>query len=222
MYKARRVSAVILAAGSGQRMGADENKVYLLLGGKPVILHALEAFDQHPFVDELVVVTRGEEEALMRAVTGGLRKPRRIVTGGETRQASVRKALAHVKSKIVLIHDGARPLVGAAEISACVRALGRDCAGAVLALEMGEQVAHLGKKKALEVLEPPLYAAQTPQGFYTKVLRRCHKRYGDDAAVTDDSSLLELAGYRVGIVPGDGRNIKITTPLDLVCAEAYL
>jgi len=222
MYQRKRVTAVVLGAGSGSRMGAEQNKVLLPLGGRPVIWHALHGFAAHPYVDDLVLVTRERERAEMTGVARGLSKPCRIVLGGETRQASVSNAIADLKSEIVAVHDGARPLVRGEDISACVEALSRYD-GAIVATEVEEEICFVkGRWGRPKRLDQSLYAAQTPQCFHLKVLRACHDRYRGDSGITDDSQLLELQGHRVGIVVGDPSNLKITTPLDLLVAEAYL
>jgi len=224
MYKRKRVTAVILAGGNGSRMGISENKVYLSLGGRPGIVYAVQTFDQHPYVDELVFVTRKEErqlaEALLRAEK--LTKPWRLVLGGDSRKASVRNAITTVHHEIVLVHDGARPLVQGDSIGACVEALDRYD-GAIVAIPMEEPVYRVSKKQSpAKRLAQPVYAAQTPQGFYTKTLAKCHARHQENPNITDDSSLLELEGYQVGIVRGEPCNVKLTTPMDLSVAEAYL
>jgi len=204
-------------------MGLPENKVCLMLDGRQIIAHALAAFAGHSYVDELVLAVREEERAEMEVLAAEQGKPCRVVLGGTTRQASVCAAIRDLKSEIVLVHDGARPLVREACIAACVEALDRYD-GAIPVLPMEEQVCRVGEKRQAkpEVLRQPLYGAQTPQGFHTKILQRCHARYQDDPAATDDSRLLELEGYKVGAVRGAPENIKITTPLDLLVAEAYL
>jgi len=222
MYKRKRVTAVVLAAGNGSRMGAAVNKVCLPLDERLVIEHALAAFAEHPYVDDLVLVVRKEEAEEMVTLPQTQSKPCRMVVGGATRQASVYHAIADLKNEIVLVHDGARPLIRAAYITACVEALDR-CDGAIPALLLEERVCSVAKRRAKPVLlEPPLYGAQTPQCFHTKILQRCHQRHKESPSSTDDSSLLELEGYRVEVIPGDPMNRKITTPLDLLVAKAYL
>ena len=224
MYQRKRVTAVILAAGSGRRMRIEENKVYLPLGTRPVVAHSIATFDAHPYIDELVLVTREEEQAHLSALAAemGLTKPWRTVLGGATRQASVRCAIEHLSSHIVLVHDGARPLMQLRHVTECVEAL-TQYDGAIVAYPVTERIVEVsrrgGRAKALQTVP---YAAQTPQCFPTKLLQKCHERHKNNAAVTDDSSLLELEGYRVGIVPGEVGSLKVTTPLDLPMAEGYL
>jgi len=224
MYKRKRVTAVILAGGSGSRMGTSENKVYLPIDGKPAILYAVESFDQHPYVDALVLVTREEEQTMAKELlnAAALTKPWRIVQGGDSRQDSVRNGIAHVENEFVLIHDGARPLVQKELIDACVEAL-LSYDGAIVALPVEEDIYRVGKRNTPpRRLKQTHYAAQTPQGFHTQTLRYCHKKHQKDPDITDDSCLLEREGYRVGIVQGDVWNIKLTTPLDVSIMEAQL
>jgi len=224
MYKKKRVTAIILAGGSGSRMGTAENKVYLPLGGRPAILYGVETFAGHPYVDEIVFVVREEERAEAEALLwrAAVPKTRRFVVGGSSRRESVWNALVDVESEIVLVHDGARPFVSAEGITACVEALDRY-EGVILARPMEAPIYKVSRKQKAPVqLQDTLYAAQTPQGFRTKTLRLCHERHRDNQGITDDSSLLELEGYQVGIVAGEAWNMKLTTPLDIAIAEAYL
>jgi len=219
MYKKKRVTAVILAAGNGSRMGSHDNKVYLRLGGHPVIQYSLLAFDGHPNIDELVLVIRPEEQGDLEEILGTLplQKPWRIAFGGDTRQESVRKAIAEVKNPLVMVHDGARPFVQKRYIDQCLEILER-MDGVIVALPGVRGLMSLAGRP----VDQMTYAAQTPQCFHTKILRKCHEKHVKTPGITDDSSLLEREGYQVGIVAGDLFHIKITTPLDLPLAEAYL
>ena len=224
MYKRKRVTAIILAGGTGSRMGVSENKVYLPLAGRPALWHGAKTFDQHPYVDELVLAVRESEQERARAfiTESAFTKPCRLVLGGDSRQTSVRNALKDVKSKLVLVHDGARPLVHAQLIFTCVEALDKHD-GAIVALPVEAHIYSVSRKqKPPKQLREPLYRAQTPQGFRTKILRRCHDRHRHNPGITDDSCLLELEGYQVGIVSGDPGNIKLTTPIDLSLAEMLI
>ncbi|MCL2563389.1 MAG: 2-C-methyl-D-erythritol 4-phosphate cytidylyltransferase [Oscillospiraceae bacterium] len=221
MYKRKRVTAVVLAAGSGSRMGVAENKVCLPLDEQWMIAHTLAAFAEHPYVDDLTLVVREEERVQMEALAQTMAKPCRVVLGGATRQASVYNAIADLQSKIVLVHDGARPLIQEACITGCIAAL-RRYDGVIPALPVEERMCSVEGGGTPRLLTQPLYAAQTPQCFDTKILRRCHERHKDDPMSTDDSRLLEIEGYKVGVAAGGAVNIKVTTPLDLLVAEAYL
>ena len=224
MYKRKRVTAVILAAGSGSRMQIEDNKVYLPLGGQPVVAHSIAVFDTHLYIDELVLVTRGDEQVHLSKLADemGLTKPWRTVLGGTTRQDSVRLAIEKLDSHVVLIHDGARPFVAPRHITECVEALDQYD-GAIVAYPVIERIVEVPKGKGrAKVRHTTPHAAQTPQCFPTKLLQKCHERHKKSPVATDDSSLLELEGYRVGIVPGDVGNLKVTTPLDLPLATGFL
>ena len=222
MWRRRRVTAVVLAAGNGSRMGVHENKMYHNLGGEPLLFHTLKAFDQHPAVDELVLTVRAEEMAQMEALLISMapKKPYRLVLGGKTRQDSVRLALEVVKNPVVIVHDGARPFILAQHITACLEAL-RHYQGAILALPLEDSIFLAPRKRLPKILDAPLFAVQTPQCFYTKTLRSCHEKHAMNPSITDDSRLLELEGYPVGVVMGDPGNFKVTTPLDLLLAQAH-
>lgn len=213
MYKRKRVTAILLAGGTGARMGAEQNKVYLPLNGRPILQHAIERFGQHPYVDNIVLVIRAKEQRMITPLIQEMAKPFHIVIGGETRQESVRNGLRDVKSPIVLIHDGARPYVGMADITRCIEALDTHD-GAVVAVPAGAPIYQKTRRKTVRLTED-LYAAQTPQAFWRKTLSACHRQFAAKPAATDDSALLEQAGYRVCVVPGSTRNRKMTTAFDL-------
>lgn len=215
----KRATAVLLAGGSGTRMGTRENKIFLPLAGRAVLLHSLESVAAHPRVKQIVLVTRPADEAYLQELLQGFPpgKPYQIVHGGGTRQQSVANALAVVQTPHVLIHDAARPFITAQQITNCLQML-KTHHGATSACPVQKAV-YRRNNQNLNRLTGTLYAAQTPQGFRTKTLKKCHAKRRDMVSATDDSSLLEQAGYSVAIATGDPQNIKITTPLDLVLAE---
>ena len=220
MYRGKKVTGVILAGGSGRRMGAGENKVYLELDGKPIILHSVVAFSQHPMIDQLVFVAHPEELERAKALLTDqkLETPWRLVPGGKTRQESVYHALEGERSAYVLIHDGARPFVKEETITACIQALDKSPGVVVASPVVGEIYKRPRRKAEAKRLKGQLYGAQTPQGFQRKILQKCHEQYrGEDCS--DDSLLLEKAAYPVSIILGEKDNIKLTHPLDLKIAR---
>jgi 2-C-methyl-D-erythritol 4-phosphate cytidylyltransferase len=194
------------------------------LGGRPVLAHALRAFAGHPAVAALVVVAAGERlEAVRRlAAAEAGSKPTAVVAGGERRQDSV---LAGVEAlpdcAVVAIHDGARPFVTAAMIDAGLAALGAAPAAIAVApvVDTIKRVDAAGR-----VIETParasLRAAQTPQFFRLTTLRAAYARADWAREYTDEAGLVEVLGEPVATFAGDPRNIKITTPHDLIVAEA--
>lgn len=221
--------ALIPAAGMGRRMGASVNKQYLLLGGKPVLAHTLELFQGAGFIDEIYVVVPAEEIEYCRlhvvekfAVT----KVKKIVAGGAERQDSVLNGLRAIDCRdddIVLIHDGVRPFVPLAALEKSIAmALLHD--GALLAVPVKDTVKVVRDAfVAATPLRETLWLAQTPQTFRYKIIKSAHElAEADGFTGTDDASLLERINKKVHVTIGDYRNIKITTPEDLVLAELFL
>ena len=223
MYKGKRVTGVVMAAGSGGRMGLNINKVYLRAGGGLIVEYSLRAFCSHPYVDEVVVAVRPQDQELMVEIVKGYGniKPVRIVHGGETRNDSVRNAISGLDSDIVLIHDGARPMIRQQYITDCVEAMER-VSGAIIAVQTAETVSVRDSDGAVRELSGHVWLAQTPQCFHTKTLLECHRTIPDKSGLTDDASLLERAGYAVKALQGHHSNLKITTPVDVPLAEVYL
>jgi 2-C-methyl-D-erythritol 4-phosphate cytidylyltransferase len=219
----RRVLAVVVAAGAGARFGASLPKQFAELEGRPVALWALSAFLAHPAVDGVIAVVPAAEADRPPEWLGGAGA--RVVAGGRERADSVRAGLdAAADSDVVLIHDGARPLVPAELIS---RVLGRVEAGTgvVPALPLTDTVKEVDERGTVARTLPRerLRRVQTPQGFMTDELRRAYAR----AAVTgfrgtDDAAVFAHAGGRVLTVAGEEETMKITHAADLAVAAALL
>jgi 2-C-methyl-D-erythritol 4-phosphate cytidylyltransferase/2-C-methyl-D-erythritol 2,4-cyclodiphosphate synthase len=213
-----RLAAILVAAGSGSRFGAETPKQFLRLAGKPVIRHCAEALAQE--VELLLPV--GDADAIGEALAGLPHLP--PVAGGATRQDSVRfglEALADAAPDIVLVHDAARPVIPPGTIPALLAALER-MAGAIPAMPVGDTLKRVEDGRiTATVPREGLYRAQTPQAFRFPVLLAAH-RAGVGVAATDDASLLEAAGEAVAIVPGSDDNIKLTYPEDLPRLERVM
>jgi 2-C-methyl-D-erythritol 4-phosphate cytidylyltransferase/2-C-methyl-D-erythritol 2,4-cyclodiphosphate synthase len=218
----RRVSAIVLAAGSGSRLGSDEPKALLAVGGVPMVVRAVQSVAT--IADEVVVAAPpGSEERVREALAAA--NEVRVVTGGSTRQASVRAGLMAVSPgcEIIVVHDGARPFatteLAATVVSEVVR--GNDGAVPVVAIPDTVKRVRGGQVVATED-RSELGLAQTPQAFRASVLREAHARaeaVGLD--LTDDAALVEWAGHRVAVVPGEPGNFKITTMADLERAGTH-
>ena len=214
--------AVVLAAGSGERLGQDRPKAFVELAGRPLLAHAVGAALACPGVSLVVVVAPPGAEDLAHAMVEPLGS-HAVVSGGATRRASVRAALEVVPADAVAIvcHDAARPFATPGLFARVLAALeGAD--GVVPVLPVPDTVKRVDGDLVLGT-EPRegLALAQTPQAFVASALREAHERAElDGAEVTDDSAALELAGFRVRTVLGEPGNFKITTPEDLARAEA--
>ncbi len=219
------VSGIIAAGGSSTRFGTGQNKTLCLLAGRPVLAYSLRTFLASPAVDEVILVARSGEEQAVRALAQSLapQKPVAVVTGGADRVASVQKGLAAAKGEIVLIHDGARPFVTEKMITDCLAALeGADGVTAAIPSRDTVKLADGRGNVIATTCRRETFLVQTPQAFYREQLLRLHRTLSDRDTVTDDCMLLERAGLRVKLVAGSERNLKITTPNDLLLAEFYL
>ena len=210
-------SAVIVAGGSGKRMGRP--KQMLPLGGKPVLVRTVEAF-QKAGVSEIVVVTPPENRPELNRHFSGLI----YADPGSTRLESVQNGFLKVspQAQTVAVHDGARPLVNPAAIAACLQTAAQEGA-AVLAVPVKDTVKVCQNSTVEKTLDrSSLWAAQTPQCYQRGVLAEALEKFGAEKDATDESQLVEKLGVRVRVVPSDYKNNKITTPEDLVFAEALL
>lgn len=222
------VTAIVPAAGSGVRFGGVVPKQYLPMAGLPLLAWTLRALAASGQVDCTVLAVAAGQEARCRAEIlepNGLRVDR-LVSGGADRQASVYAGLsmAPADTDLVLVHDGARPLVTAQIIRAAVEAADADGA-AVVAMPVTDTIKVADGERRVENTLPRgrLWAAQTPQVFRAAWLREAHaKALTDGFRGTDDSVLVERLGYPVRLVPGSPDNLKITTMGDLAQAEQIL
>jgi 2-C-methyl-D-erythritol 4-phosphate cytidylyltransferase len=210
--------AVLVAAGTGSRLGADRPKAFVGLAGRPLLAESLERLDASDWIEAIVVVAAPdwEEPAILLAEELVASKVAAVVTGGATRVESVRNGLAEVPAEalVVLVHDAARPLVDDAVIERLLGRLGEGLDGVVPGLPLADTVKRVDGGVVAETLDRErLVAVQTPQVFVADRLRAAFGGELDDA--TDCASLVERAGGRVGVVPGDPRLVKITTPEDL-------
>lgn len=219
------VSGIILAGGSSTRYGTGENKTLAKLCGRPVLEYSLRVFLQSPLVEDVVLAARAGEETLLRELAAALcpQKPVTIVAGGADRADSVKNALEAARCEIVLIHDGARPLVTAAMLADCLTAL-EQADGATLAVPSRDTVKLADENEMVvgTTDRSRTWLVQTPQAFRREELLALHRALTERETVTDDCMLLERAGRRVKLVAGSYHNLKITTPEDRELAEFYL
>ncbi len=223
------VVALILAAGQGKRMGAEKNKPYLLLAGKPILLHTLGEFEECPSIDGIVlVVEKHEIDHVRTSIVGafGCRKVISVVAGGPKRQDSVWEGMKALDNEceLVVIHDGVRPFISQALLQKAVDTT-RKTGATVVAVPVKDTIKVASpQKEVVKTLDrETLWAVQTPQTFNYDILKRAHEKARQDGFYgTDDASLVERIGVPVSILDGSYENIKITTPEDLVLGEAIL
>jgi 2-C-methyl-D-erythritol 4-phosphate cytidylyltransferase len=221
--------AIVVAAGSGTRLGGNRPKQFLELGGIPIIIHALRQFERCHDINEIVAVLPAEETAgfSSQANAFGLRKLSRVVAGGETRAQSVRCGLAAIsEAEIVAVHDGVRPFVTLAEIEGVLH-VARTSGAAVLVAPVSDTIKEVEDHHIVRTVpRQNLRRALTPQCFRFEILRRAYEALDQAEAagveVTDESFLVERLGVEIVAVEGSARNIKITREEDLALAEAIL
>ena len=220
----KKCGAVIVAAGTASRMGGID-KVMATLKGEPMIVRTVRTFQNCDAISEIVIVTRSDLIQTIGDLCSGFDKVKAVVVGGKSRQESVNLGLNALsnKMKLAAVHDGARPLISWQVIDRTVRA----------ANTYGAAAPAIPVKDTIKVVEgfvvkntpnrDTLRAIQTPQVFDFDMLRGALKKAElDGASVTDDCSAVERLGLTVKIVEGDERNIKVTTPMDLIIAEMLL
>ena len=219
-----RVGAIILAAGSSRRMGGGD-KLLADLAGRPVLSWTLSAFQECEAVDDLVVVTSRSNRSAVAELCRGLDKVRALVEGGKERQDSVWAGLAALRRvEVVAVHDGARPLITPEGIAGCVERAAEGV-GVIAGGPSVDTIKVVGDGE--ETLSTPdratLRAVATPQVFLAEVLRRAHEAARREGVLaTDDAGLVERLGEMVVVHDVGGPNPKITSPSDLVVAEALL
>lgn len=220
----KRCGAVIVAAGSASRMGGID-KVMAPLGGAPMIVKTVGAFQHCDAIEEIVIVTRQDLVTPIQELCREMDKVRAVVTGGASRQESVWLGLNAFSGKIQLaaVHDGARPLISWELIDRTVRAA-NSYGAAAPAIPVKDTIKV--ERSGLVESTPDrshLRAVQTPQVFDFDLLRGALQKARDDGAeVTDDCSAVERLGMKIRLVEGEERNLKVTTPLDLKIAELLL
>ncbi|NRY61098.1 2-C-methyl-D-erythritol 4-phosphate cytidylyltransferase [Clostridium beijerinckii] len=221
------VSAIVLAGGRGKRMGYIQSKQYIDLNGAPILYYTLKQFIENDLIDKIIlVVPEDEKDYCKREVLNkyGL-KIDDLVSGGNERQESVYNALEKLeKSDVVLIHDGARPFVSQKIINDAVEYAKRYKAAAPGVMPKDTIKIKDSNNFSVDTLvRSELVAIQTPQAFDFNLIYECHKEIKKRCiSVTDDTSVVELLGHKVYIYEGDYKNIKITTPEDLILAEYFV
>ena len=213
-------SAIIVAAGSGQRMGFD--KVFYKLLGKEVILYSLEAMEKNPKIDEIIlVVAKSNLEKAEKLCSGKFPKLRRIVEGGSSRTESVLNGINASCGKYIAIHDGARPLISQKIITDCIESVEKYDAVTV-SLPVTDTIKSFKDgftDKSLNRDE--MVSVQTPQCFNKEMYLSCVEKLGG-RSFTDDCALFEECGIPVKLITGEERNLKLTRRADIIIAKALL
>ncbi|MBE6301844.1 MAG: 2-C-methyl-D-erythritol 4-phosphate cytidylyltransferase [Parabacteroides distasonis] len=229
----RKKYVIIVAGGRGLRMGGDLPKQFIPIEGKPVLMHTLEAFYRWDDTVELILILPEDHQSYWKMLCKeiGSKAPHQIVNGGETRFHSVRNGLQFLKEKriaeglsgekaLIAIHDGVRPLVNPEVISRCFTEA--ELSGASIpVVPVVDSLREMTEKGSHPVDRSRYLAVQTPQVFDFNLLVKAYEQTYTEL-FTDDASVVEAMGHEVKAVPGNRENIKITTPMDLLLAEALI
>jgi 2-C-methyl-D-erythritol 4-phosphate cytidylyltransferase len=226
------VTAIVLAAGKGLRLKSKIPKPFIKINSKPIIVYSLDTLARHPGIKDIIVVANRQNLEDIRNIIRRFRikKIKDVVLGGQVRQASVARGLKVIdkRTDLVLIHDGARPFIDRAMVSSVIRAAGRSGA-AIVGVPVKATIKSVrcqvsGVRSGSCMVDKTLdrrnlWEIQTPQVFTKKLILKAHNKFGNKD-VTDDAMLVERLGKAVSVFRGTYNNIKITTPEDLILAEA--
>lgn len=225
-----KVAAIIVAGGSGKRMGSPVKKQYIELKGKEILAYTIEAFEKFEGVDDIIVVVGEEDINKVNqeiVLKYGYTKVKKVVAGGTERQDSVYNGLLATDeaTKYVMIHDGARPFVSKKVLEEAL-AKTKECKATIVAVPVKDTIKQISAETGAVEATPKretLWAVQTPQSFEKALLMNAYDRAQKKGLqVTDDSMIVEAYGKKVYVVTGDYTNIKITTPEDLILGESIL
>ncbi|MBV6323613.1 2-C-methyl-D-erythritol 4-phosphate cytidylyltransferase [Duganella violaceipulchra] len=225
-----RYFALLPAAGVGARMAADGPKQYLMVGGKPMLRHAVDAFRASELVAHTYVVVSAADGQIDGVLPADLDGVTVLRCGGATRMDTVLNALRELQGVVadgdmIMVHDAARPGLTPALIAKLINGVGDDAAGGLLALPVVDTVKRatgVAPVAATTVSRNGLWLAQTPQMFSYALLLRALGSAPDANAITDDASAVEMLGLSPRLIEGHPRNLKVTLPADIRIAEMYL
>lgn len=215
-------TVIITAGGIGKRMGSELPKQFLVLGGKPVLVHTLELFFKYDPTIEIILTLPNEWRGYWETVIDKYycRVPHIVVNGGEERYHSIQNALKRCSGNLIAVHDGVRPFVSFETLDRCFSALNQY--GAVVpVLKLKESIRQTNENTTKAVDRSNYRLVHTPQCFHAAVLRQAYQQAYHDK-VTDDACLVEELGYTIHLVESNEENIKLTTPFDFLIAETII
>ena len=223
MIDTRTVTAIILVAGNSTRYGKNRNKNFEKMNGQAVLTYSLKAFNENSYVDNIIVAIKKEEQQQVENIINQeeFNKPVKIVIGGNTRKASVYNCITKTDADIVIIHDGARPMIKQEYINKCIENI-NEIKGVTIGVKSKDTVKITDENNIVTSTtnRNNTWIIQTPQCFDRKILLNMHEKY-QNSEVTDDCMLLEKDNYKVKIIEGNYTNIKITTYEDIKIIEQF-
>lgn len=221
----KTVTAIILVAGNSTRFGQNRNKNFEIIEGKEILLYSLEKFNENDLVKDIMIVCKKDEEEIVRKIVSKitLNKDIQYIIGGATRQESVYNAITKTDSNIVIIHDGARPMIKDRFITECIEEMD-NFKGVSIAVKSKDTIKITDDNGIVKetTLRKNTWVIQTPQCFDRKLLLEMHEKFKGDETVTDDCMLMERSGSNVKLIEGEYSNIKVTTYDDVNLVKGYL
>ncbi len=220
-----KTTAIIAAGGIGKRFNSTLPKQFILLAGKPIIVHTLEVFENSSVIDEIIVVCVKDYLNYCHELVKkfGLQKVKKIIVGADERQSSIYNAVKNIDdANFICVHDAARPFVKDNLITeTIIQCKNND--GCICALNVHDTIKVCNDYVEKTLPREKIFLAQTPQTFKAEILKMVYeKAMMENFFGTDDSSLLEHYGYKIKVIAGNAENFKITEPLDLLLAESLL
>ncbi len=215
--------AILVAGGSGNRMGTEIPKQFLELCGKPLLMHTIQVFFDYDSACEIILVLPEVQQKYWKelCMKHSFLPEHKIASGGETRFHSVKNGLKMIDDEgIIFIHDGVRPLVSQETIRRCFE-MAEKSGNAIPVLPVTESLRKLEGNQNITIDRSQYFSVQTPQTFRSEQILKAFDQ-DFDRAFTDDASVVEKAGFTIFMVEGNPENIKITTPTDLIIAELFL
>lgn len=223
--KNKSVTAIILVAGNSTRFGQNRNKNFEIINGKEILLYSFEKFNNNKSVDDIIIASKKDEIEIVKQIISKIKVNKNIkyIVGGKSRQESVYNCLKETNSDIVIIHDGARPMIQDKFIIECIKEMDHF-KGVSIAVKSKDTIKITDDNGIVEqtTLRKNTWVIQTPQCFDRKKLIEMHEKFIDDESVTDDCMLMERSGEKVKLIEGQYSNIKVTTFDDINLVKGYL
>lgn len=221
----KSVTAVILVAGNSTRFGQNRNKNFEVINGKEILLYSLEVFDNNKFVNDIIIAGKENEMDIIKQIVSKvtINKQLSFVVGGNTRQESVYNCIKTTSSDIVIIHDGARPMIKDRFVTECIDTM-NEFKGVTVGVKSKDTIKITDDNGIVKetTVRKNTWLIQTPQCFDRKKLIEMHEKFMGDESVTDDCMLMERSGEKVKLIEGDYSNIKVTTFDDINLVKGYL
>lgn len=225
MIGEKRVTAIILVAGNSTRYGKNRNKNLEEINGQAVLMYSLKEFEKNKYIDDIIIAIRKCDEEKIKEIIGKekLIKNIQIVLGGKTRAESTYNCIKSTKADIVIIHDGARPMIKQEYINKCIENIG-EIKGVTIGVKSKDTIKITDENNIVinTTQRSNTWIIQTPQCFDRKILLNMYEKYKECQDITDDCQILEKGKYDIMIIDGDYTNIKITTYEDLEIAKKFL